>query len=155
MDTPVSMHAELGAWNNGRGIDLASWVGCEGRFSLAVGYLTTFWPEWELIDGYILAKGTSKDAIRAFEATKGSTRQSVETVLNHLHLADIQYQGCPDCTSDKLLALGASLKQIYEAKLSWQFPDRPCVVSLFIPEDSDAFDEYEITFWQLAHESRA
>jgi hypothetical protein len=42
-----SMESELAAWNNGAGIDLASWVGCEGRFALAVGYATVFWPEFE------------------------------------------------------------------------------------------------------------
>lgn len=152
MDIPLSMRAELGKWNNGKGIDLESWIGCEGRFSLALGYLSIFWPEWELIDGYILSKGMETARIRAFEAQTGSTRQSVEAVLNHLHLADIQYHGCPDCSSDKLQLLGSTLKEIYEAKLRWQFPDRPCVVSLFIPQTGESLEEYEITFWQLAHE---
>jgi hypothetical protein len=37
MDVPDSMKAELAAWNDGAGIDLESWVSCEGRFALAVG----------------------------------------------------------------------------------------------------------------------
>jgi hypothetical protein len=155
MDIPISMQAELGEWNNGAGIDLESWIGCEGRFALAIGYLTILWPEWELIDGYILRKGTPAESIRGFESQAGSTRQLVEAVLNHVHLADIQYRGCPDCSSDKLVVLGSTLKQIYEAKLQWQFPDRPCVVSLFVPEDPGAVDEYQITFWQVAHQSPA
>jgi hypothetical protein len=51
MDTPISMLAELGEWNGGKDIDLQSWVGCEGRFSLAVGYLTVFWPDFEEVEG--------------------------------------------------------------------------------------------------------
>ena len=39
METPQSMKDELAAWNNGAGIDLESWVGCEGRFALASGRL--------------------------------------------------------------------------------------------------------------------
>ena len=51
-----------------------------------------------------------------------------------------------------MLVLGTALKEIYEAKLKWQFPDRPCTVRLYAPEDATALDEYEITFWQTAHE---
>ena len=46
METPESMKAELAAWNDGRGIGSASWVGCTGNFGLAVDYVTTFWPEF-------------------------------------------------------------------------------------------------------------
>jgi len=148
VDTPSSMADELQAWNGGKGIDLSAWVGCEGRFSLAVGYLTVFWPQFELIDGYILRARTTVDSIRSFEGRAGSTRQSVEAMLNHLHLTDIQYLGCPDASADKLLVLGTSLKEIYEAKLAWQFPDRPCTVSLVVPEDTNDLEAYQLTFWQ-------
>lgn len=148
MDIPSSMADELQAWNGGEGIDLEAWVGCEGRFSLAVGYLTVFWPEFELIEGYILRARTTVNSIRSFEGRTGSTRQSVEAVLNHLHLTDIHYLGCPDASVDKILLLGTQLKQIYEAKLAWQFPDRPCTVSLFVPEDKNDLQAYQLTFWQ-------
>jgi hypothetical protein len=46
MEPPESMRAELRAWNNGNGIDLESWVGCQGNFRLAVGYTTVFWPRF-------------------------------------------------------------------------------------------------------------
>lgn len=153
MEIPQSMFQELGEWNDGKGIDLYSWVGCTGNFSLAVGYATVFWPELEEINGYILPKGTTLDAIHGFESQKGATRHSVEAVLNHLHLVDIQYAGCPDCTPDKLLALGHVLKEIYEAKLVWQFPNQPCLVELIVPDDPNDLNEYQLTFWQKAHES--
>lgn len=145
------MRAELGEWNDGKGIDLESWIGCEGRFSLAVGYLTIFWPQLELIDGYILHKGVHEASIKEWNAQAGSAKHSVEAVLNHRHLKDIQHAHCSDCSADKLLELGSALKEIYEAKLRWQFPDRPCVVKFFVPEDPESLDEYEITFWQIAH----
>lgn len=72
--------------------------------------------------------------------------------MNHLHIADIQHYGCADLTKDKVLRLGATLKEIYEAKLHWQFPDRLCRVSFFVPEDDSDLIEYELTFWQKAHE---
>jgi hypothetical protein len=58
MDIPESMRSELAAWNNGKGIDLQSWVGCEARFALAVGYASIFWPEFVEFDGYILPKAS-------------------------------------------------------------------------------------------------
>ena len=152
MNTPPSMSAELGAWNNGKGIDLEMWVGCEGRFALAVGYATVFWPEFEVVEGYICRTGSSAKAIRDFESQPGCSRLSVEVTINHIHLIDLHHRGCPDATPDKLLVLGTALKEIYEAKLKWQFPDRPCKVRLHIPEDPAALDEYELTFWQTAHE---
>jgi hypothetical protein len=152
METPESMRSDLGAWNNGAGIDLDSWINCEGRFALAVGYTTVFWPPFELREGYILRAGVPDAVLRGFEDQEGSTRLSVEATLNHLHLADIHYLGCPDISVDKLMVLGTTLKEIYEAKLRSQFPDRPCVVRFFIPDDSNDFEKYEVSFWQLAHE---
>jgi hypothetical protein len=152
MDTPQSMQAELEGWNNGMGIELETWIGCEGRFALAVGYATIFWPEFEVIDDYIVRQGSSAETLRAFSSQPGASRLSVEVTVNHIHLVDLHYRGCPDASPDKLLALGKVLKEIYEAKLKWQFPDRPCAVRLYIPEDIDALDEYELSFWQVAHE---
>jgi hypothetical protein len=151
MNTPESMKAELAAWNNGAGIDLESWIGCEGRFSLAVGYASIFWPAFTLVEGYILPQGVSEDSLRAWEQG-GRSRQSIEWVINHVHIADIHY-GREDISIDKLLVIGNVLKEIYEAKLHWQFPDRPCSVELFIPDDPDDLTGYQLSFWQKSHET--
>jgi hypothetical protein len=154
MEVPESMKAELAAWNNGRGIDLESWVGCSGNFGLAVGYAAIFWPEFIECEGYILRAGFSLDSLRGFEQRTGLDRARVESVMNHLHIADIQYYGCPDGSPDKLLRLGTVLKEIYEARLRWQFPSRPCRVSLFVPDEPEDLMQYELTFWQQAHEGK-
>lgn len=148
------MCAEFASWNNGAGINLEMWVGCEGSFSLAVGYATIFWPEFVEFQGYILQDGFSETALRGFENQEGCTRKSVEWLNNHIHLADIQHRGCKDISSDKLLALGSVLKEIYTAKLKWQFPESPCVVELYIPEDTENLDEYQLSFWQCKHEPK-
>jgi hypothetical protein len=150
MKTPDSMKAELGAWNNGAGIDIKSWIGCKGDFSLAVGYASVFWPEFVLFEGYILLEGFSEASLRGFEEQKIS-RKSVEWHMNHLHIADIQYYGCEDASRDKLLLLGNVLKEIYQAKLLWQLPDRPCSVELYIPDDEEDLLEYQLSFWQNCH----
>ena len=70
MEITESMKSDLAAWNNGAGIDLESWTGCEGRFALAVGYAAIFWPEFVEFEGYILRKGFSEDALKGFERRK-------------------------------------------------------------------------------------
>ena len=152
MNIPESMEAELTAWNDGQGIDLESWVSCAGNFSLAVGYLSIFWPEFIGFEGYILRGGFSEDSLRGFEASCAGGGKSVEAVMNHLHIADVQRYGCEDLSKDKVILLGSKLKEIYEAKLQWQFPDKPCTVSFYEPDDADDLEAYEITFWQKAHE---
>lgn len=142
------MKPELAAWNNGLGIDLESWVACEGRFALAVGYASIFWPEFVEFEGYVLRKGFSEPALRGFEAQERSNRRGVEWVMNHIHLDGIQHFGCKDISKDKLLLLGNVLKEIYEAKLRWQFPERQVVVEFHVPEDDEKLAKYQIAFWQ-------
>ena len=151
MDIPDSMKAELAEWNGGKGIDLHGYVCGLGNFRLAVGYSTVFWPKFEAREQYILVEGSSDEIIHGFELQEKHNAQSVEAVLNHLHLEDIQACECDDISADKLLFLGQTLKEIYEAKLAWQFPDRPCTVKLYIPDDPSNYREYQITFWQNAH----
>lgn len=155
MNIPESMEAELAAWNNGQGIDLEAWVGCMGNFSLAIGYLTLFCPEFVEFEGYILRDGFSEDSLRSFEKCSIGDRRSVEAAMNHLHIADIQHCGCEDLSKDKVILLGRKLREIYEARLQWQFPEKPCTVSFYEPETDDTDNwllDYEITFWQKTHE---
>ncbi|HEX8247041.1 MAG TPA: hypothetical protein VF599_02560 [Pyrinomonadaceae bacterium] len=152
MNVPESIKAELAAWNNGQGIDLESWIGCVGNFSLAVGYLSIFCPEFTEFEGYILRKRFSEDSLRGFEKNCNGDKKAVEAVMNHLHIADIQHYGCADISKDKVIVLGSKLKEIYEARLIWRFPNKPCTVSFYQPEDDTDLEAYEITFWQKANE---
>ena len=156
MNIPDSMKDELGAWNNGRGIDLESWVSCEGNFSLAVGYSTIFCPKFVEFEDYILAfEEMSKEnvqRIRDWEKQEGITKKSLEWVVNHLHIADLHHNGCEDLTVDKVIFLGNVLKEIYEARLQYLFPDKPCNVEFYQPEDNALVDEYQLSFWQKKHE---
>ncbi len=148
---PSDMLAELGEWNDGKGIDLESWVGCMGSFRLAVGYSAVFWPRFVLFEDYILREGFSVESLRAFEGQGRPDKHSVEVVMNHVHIAGIQHDGCEDITEARVAYLGRILKEIHQAKLQWQFPDRPCVVSFHEAEDRQDLAAYEITFWQEKH----
>lgn len=151
---PESMQAELAAWNNGKGIDLEAWVVCSGNFRLAVGYSTIFWPEFVEFEGYILRKDFSEKALRGFESQKDTNKKTVEWVMNHLHIDGIQYGGCDDLSKDKIVLLGNVLKEIYQAKLQWKFPEKPCTVELYVPENEDDLSQYQISFWQSKHETK-
>ncbi len=153
MDTPESMKADLAAWNNGQGIDLESWIGCAGNFGLAVGYLSVFCPEFVEFEDYILRNCSFENSLRDFEKSCAGDKKAIEAVMNHLHIADIQHYGCEDLSKDKVVLLGRKLKEIYEARLQWQFPNKPCVVSFYEPDDENDLLAYEITFWQKAHEN--
>jgi hypothetical protein len=37
---------ELKAWNNGAGIDIHSWIGCEGDYEPLIGYGCLLWPKF-------------------------------------------------------------------------------------------------------------
>ncbi|NLR96459.1 hypothetical protein HGP17_06395 [Rhizobium sp. P38BS-XIX] len=142
------MKLELGEWNNGRGIDIGSWTGCVGNFSLAVGYSSIFWPSFVAHRQYILVEGFSEEGLRAFESAPASTRRSIEWVMNHLHVADIQHSECADISSDKLILLGKRLVEIFAAKLQWQFPDREFVVEFIKPENPEELMDYQVSFFQ-------
>lgn len=137
MTIPESMMKELGAWNNGKGIDLESWISCSGNFSLAVGYASIFCPGFVEFEGYLFEGEEFCDkaieSLRGFESQEGSTPKSIEWVLNHFHIADLHHSGCEDITVDKIIMLGEKLKAIYEARLAYLFPDNPCIVEFYRP----------------------
>ena len=148
---PDDMLPELAQWNRGNGIDLKSWIGCAGNFLLAIGYSEVFWPRFVLFDDYILPEGAEPETIKTWEKQCKGDKRSVEAVCNHLHIADIQHHGCPDITEQRVVYLGKLLKEIYSAKLAWQFPDRPCEVVFIEPDDRQDLVGFQLTFWQKKH----
>lgn len=152
MKIPHDMVAELAAWNSDRGISLDTWVACAGNMKLAVGYSTIFWPKFKLLSDYIVKEEVTEESLHSFEAQGKKDRKGIEAVLNHLHIADIQSAGCVETTVDRIKFLLPILKEIYEAKLAWQFPDRPCTVYTYEPEKASDLIGYQFTFWQKKHE---
>ncbi len=138
---------EMRDWNNGRGIDVESWVGCTGNFRLAVGYSTIFWPRFVEFERYVLREGFSVDSLRASEGRSEVQRWNIEAVMNHLHLDSIQYLGCEDITAERIIYLGRVLREIYQAKLAWQFPQKRFVVA-FDDSKKPHLVDYQITFYQ-------
>lgn len=136
---------ELAAWNNGEGIDPESWISNSGRFDLAVGYSTLFWPRFEVHDGYVLREGFSEKSLGGFEKAPNSTRQSIEWVMNHIHIEDVHSH--IEASEAQLIFLGNLLCEIHRVKLSHEFPDRQFRVE-FNGEPNLNHEDYQMSFWQ-------
>ena len=137
---------ELKDWNDGEGISADGWIECVGNYELAIGYSLAFWPRFVGFEKYVLRGGFDEGALRGFEGQEGADRQSVEWVMNHLHLADIH------CNADEpneaqLRYLGRVLKQIHEVKLRADFPNRRFEVE-FNDEPGLELLDYQLSFWQ-------
>jgi hypothetical protein len=138
---------DLKAWSehNGHVVDPETWVGCLGNFRMAIGYSRIFWPGFVQHSGYVLREGFSLEGLAGFERQQHGDRRAIEAVMNHIHLDSIQHGGCEDISRERLEYLDGVLKEIHEAKLRWQFPDRSFVVDFY---RGDELSEYELTFWQ-------
>lgn len=142
-----SLIPELKEWNNGKGIDPESWVGCEGNFRLAAAYSLVFWPTFVEVDGMVFREGMDRFTLDSWLTGCDGNKSSVEATANHLHIRDIHSLGCPDASVELLVYLGNVLRQIYAAKLATEFPGRSFVVEFYEPPDQD-LNEYQITFYQ-------
>ena len=140
---------ELPHWNNGAGITAEDWIGCVGNYELAVGYSLVFWPAFVEFEGYVLRGPIEENALRSFESCEGATRQGVEALLNHLHIADLHYNADQPSSEAQLRYLGRILKATYEAKLARDFPGRSFMVEF---NDEPGLEPlgYQLTFYRIA-----
>ncbi|PQZ78623.1 MULTISPECIES: hypothetical protein [unclassified Brevundimonas] len=132
-------------WNNGRGIDLESWIAMNGNYDLAVGYSLLFWPEFVEIDDYVLRQGSTEANLREWEK-RGGGRKAIEAVINHIHIADIHYGA--SVSEVQLRHLGRALQAIYQQKLAADYPERAFEVHFNDEPGLDSID-YELTFFQV------
>jgi hypothetical protein len=138
---------EMSRWNNGRGIDIDAWTACSGTFDLAVGYSTVFWPSFVEFEQYVLRDGFSVESLRGFERCCSGDRKAIEAVMNHLHIVDLHHHMMEGVGRATIVYLGHTLREIYRAKLAWQFPQRRFEV-LFDDSNFDDLTDYQITFFQ-------
>lgn len=143
----LTLIPELKQWNNGQGIDPEAWIGCSGNFQLAAGYSLIFWPTLSELDGMVFRGGMDRETLDSWLQSCEGNKSSVEAVVNHLHIRDIHYVGCPDASPEHFVYLGNVLKEIYMAKLNAEFPGRSFVVEFHEPSNGD-LAEYQITFYQ-------
>lgn len=100
-----------------------------------------------MIDDHVLRPGTTRDSLEIW-LDGHRARESVEAVINHLHMSDLHRNDEAPATELQLRRLGRVLKQIYETKLKADFPERTFVVSFPDEPDLDWVD-YAVTFWEV------
>lgn len=137
---------ELKAWNNGAGIDIVSWIGCEGDYEHLIGYGCIFWPEFkEHGDCVFFAdRFTEKNYSAFMERTQGD-KTAVEAVMNHWHIKEMFCSATP--TREMILYVGRLLKDIWQTKLNRDFSSRSITVSFAEDFEEDLLN-YEISFFQ-------
>jgi hypothetical protein len=122
---------------------------CEGRYPLAIGYLSLFWPEFVEYDGMVF-RGEEVDeaSLLSWLATTNGNKQSVEATLNHHHVLDIQHPGLwRDATEAQIKFIGQTLKEMWSAKLARDFPTKKFLVEL-VEGSSEKLEDYQVVFYQ-------
>jgi hypothetical protein len=138
---------ETREWNDGRGIDLLSWIGCVGNIEQAIAYGELFWPEFVEFDGCIFFAGFSEESFQGFMSQTGGQRRAVETVMNHQHIVDLFSGSGQQLTRPQVVYFGRLLREMWSAKLQRDFPGRQIIVS-FPEDDIEGLGDYEITVYQ-------
>jgi hypothetical protein len=137
---------ELAEWNNGKGIDIDSWISCIGRFDQAIGYGKVFWPDFAIHDDCVLFAPVSVAAFDDWVRHTGGSKRSVEATMNHRHILDLFQGGRENVTRAAILHLGRLLKDMWACKLRRDFPGRHIMVD-FSEEYTEDLVDYQITIY--------
>ncbi len=150
-----SMKAELHQWSshNNWDYEFSDWLAAKGNFDLAAGYIALFCPNIIEFEECLLIADEINEA-DAKELRKQKDKKALERGWNHFHLWDfhpaLSERGL---TPEKAVFIGQRLQHIYTARLMALFPDYPCRVEFYQPADPDNIADYQLTFWQIIHES--
>ena len=137
---------EMKGWNNGKGIDIDSWIQCMANHKVLVGCSRILWPSFIEHDGCILLGDSVDEAnYQAFLKSAVGNKKTVEATMNHQHVLHLFATELP--TRDLVLYVGRLMRQIWQVKLAHDFPGREITVS-FPEEDDLELIDYEITFFQ-------
>jgi hypothetical protein len=136
---------ELSKWNDGRGIDIVSWINGIGSFEHGIAYGRLFWQDFVEYDDCVLFADFDESSYLGFMQQTAGNKVAVEKVMNHYHISDIFPNQEP--TTDQIIYFGRLLKEIWQAKLKCDFPSRNVIVE-FYEKECDCISDYQITFFQ-------
>ena len=137
---------ELKKWNNGMGVSISGWLNAIASSDAALAYLSVFWPDFVEIDGHVLRSGITRVHLHNWTHSGKCDRKSLECVLNHIHMVDVFTANSreeDEIKTARCKVIGKIMKDMYEAKLKADFPDRS--FSVFLDGIEDSLDALEIT----------
>lgn len=151
---------DLTEWRkfNGDNFSIQDWIVNEGNIKTLIAYSFILWPSFIEYDGCVIFKDRLN--IGNFENWKNTeyvkNYAQIESVLNHIHILDLfgTDEKRDEISYDQIVFLGEKLCEIYSAKLKVDYPEKKFTFSFNGNEKLEAFDEYEITFYQEENVSR-
>ncbi len=135
---------EMNDWNNGKGIDIDSWIQCMANHKILVGCARILWPDFIEREGCIFLRRDEGSYGEWLKRAK-ENRKIAEGTANHIHVLHLFATEPP--TRELLLYVGRLLKEIWQIKLNHDYPSRK--IKVFFPEEGDLeLIDYELTFFQ-------
>jgi hypothetical protein len=154
---PIPFHdldVELAKWR----IDpedpdaLRDWIKGSGSLSHLAAYLKICWPDFvEFDDCVFRAEEFASSLYAQFLEQFGGDKSAVECFLNHCHIQDLfAYYFDPEKDGSRELVryVGRQLRELWQAKLNYQFPNRKITVEFNDSDDVEKVIDYQITFYQ-------
>ena len=138
---------DLGAWNNGTGIDPEGWINCFARYDLAMGYALMFWPDFVIYDDCVFLYEPDPQNYQSWMASCNGDKTRVEGAMNHRHITDMFRNSDVRPTKETVVHIGRLLKDMWSCRLKRDFPERQIRVE-FYDSDSEDLVDYQITVFQ-------
>lgn len=143
----IELVPDLAEWGDAS-IGIEDWVVASGNYALAIGYSRMFWPRIVRRGDYVLLEQSADvAAIECWERESGGDKRAVEAMLNHTHMIDLHTNGS-SFNEAQLIALGRTLKEVYQAKLAYMFPGERFEV-MFDDAPGQLAEDYQVTFWMV------
>lgn len=139
--------ADLRLWNNGDGIDVQGWLSATGDYEHAIAYAELFWPDFVNYDGCIFRIAMDEETYHKWIKVTNGNKTSVEEVVNHIHILDFFPNVKEPPSKEQVRHLGLKLRDMWEAKVKRDFPNRDIIVH-FLDSDTDDLVDYQVTVFQ-------
>jgi len=137
----------LQKWNNGAGIDPASWINCYARYDMAMGYAMLFWPDFVLYEDCVFIQQPDPQSYASWMKSCNGDKTQVEGTINHRHITDMFLNSEVQPTKEMVIHIGRLLKDMWSCRLKRDFPERNIQIEFF-EDDSDNLVDYQITIFQ-------
>ena len=143
---------EIKDWKeNNKNFSIEDWINCNGNASLAIGYLSVFWPNFKTHDNCTFIESHFSSETFTHWKTNGELENygQLENLINHIHILDIFHlEEGNNLNKEQVLFLGSKLREMLEAKLKMDFPNKSFTVWFNSEEQFEDLIEYQVSFHQ-------